>query len=314
VNVIANSLAGALQVNATATAANTAGNVPGSALFDLTNRPAAVLTLEYVSGSPQASKNNTAFAQPLVARVKDDSGNPMAGVSVSFAAPVSTTGVASATFPAGNTAITNASGLASVNVTANATAGSYTVTANSVGVPGTTSYLLTNQTECGHAEVVKFLDLKNAPRRGFITSNTVQVNGLGQGCSAAASIAQGEIKVMRGGINVTQISKLALVAAANSGFSTLPQTVQDGDQIILGQTTSDRVLTTTTATLTLDGDAYPWSATTGSDVAIPPEPIPVLPDEEPARSLMLMLIALMLAGWGGWALRQRQTQKHGVKP
>ena len=83
--------------------------------------------LAATSGMPQSTTVNTAFTNPLVATLTE-SGNPVSGVLLTFTAPGSGP---SATFPGGNTATTNASGQASVNVAANTISGSaYTVTAN----------------------------------------------------------------------------------------------------------------------------------------------------------------------------------------
>jgi uncharacterized repeat protein (TIGR01451 family) len=86
------------------------------------------------SGSGQSATVSTAFANPLTARVEDDQGQPVAGVTVRFTAPASG---ASARFGASASveAITNAQGLApSPALTANATAGSYAVTAEAAGL------------------------------------------------------------------------------------------------------------------------------------------------------------------------------------
>jgi hypothetical protein len=84
--------------------------------------------------------------------------------------------------------------------------------------------------------------------------------------------------------------------------------VQDGDLITLEQTTSDKAGATTSATLTLDGVAYAWRATTALDgQPITPREIPMLPDEEPMRSLVLALLALMIAGLGWRGLSRRKA-------
>jgi hypothetical protein len=83
----------------------------------------------------------TAFANPLIATVTDANNNPIPGVTVTFAGPGSGAGV---TFPGGNTASTNAQGEASINVTANTSAGAYTVSASVAGVATTANFPLTN--------------------------------------------------------------------------------------------------------------------------------------------------------------------------
>lgn len=284
------------------TVAATAPNVTGSADFALTVSAPIAALLEYVSGSPQTAKTSTAFALPLVARVKDDSGNPMAGVTVSFAAP---TGGASATFPVGSTAVTNASGLASINANANATAGDYSVTATAAGVPGSATFALSNTQGCNRPDTVSFSALTQVAQLTLVRSNAVLVSGLGTGCTTATRIAEGAYRIVRAGVVITT------KALPSPEFSTSPQTVQDGDQITLEQISSGQPLTRSTATLTLDGVNYDWNVTTAAAVVIESaKPVPLLPEEEPARGLMLALFALMLAGTGCQAMRRNR----GVKP
>jgi hypothetical protein len=96
-------------------------------------------------GTPQSTAVNTAFATPLQTTVRDASGNPSSGVTVTFTAPASG---ASARFSGATTAtaVTNASGIATApTLTANGTAGSYVVTASAAGV-GSSTFNLTNST------------------------------------------------------------------------------------------------------------------------------------------------------------------------
>ena len=94
-------------------------------------------------GTPQSASVTTAFASPFAATVRNSAGNPVSGVAVTFTAPASG---ASGTFAGGvNTATTNASGIATSAVfTANATAGSYAVTASVAGASTPASFTLTN--------------------------------------------------------------------------------------------------------------------------------------------------------------------------
>ena len=93
------------------------------------------------SGGGQSATVNTAFANSLVATVTDASGNPLPNVPVAFTDPSGGPGVA---FTGNNTITTNAQGQAVFPVTANAFAGSYTVTATVTGVTGSASFMLTN--------------------------------------------------------------------------------------------------------------------------------------------------------------------------
>jgi uncharacterized repeat protein (TIGR01451 family) len=78
------------------------------------------------AGTQQSAYPNADFAAQLQATLTE-SGMPVSGITVTFTAPASG---ASATFPSGNAVATDANGRASVAVRANATPGSYSVTAN----------------------------------------------------------------------------------------------------------------------------------------------------------------------------------------
>ncbi|MBB5190641.1 hypothetical protein HNQ50_001363 [Silvimonas terrae] len=122
-------------------AASGTGNV---ALSGAALSVAASNALTVAAGTPQSTVSGTNFATALQAQIKNGSGNPVSGVTVTFTAPTSG---ASATFggQATATAVTNASGIATAPaLTANATAGSYTVTASAPGTSGSASYSLTN--------------------------------------------------------------------------------------------------------------------------------------------------------------------------
>jgi hypothetical protein len=133
------------------TANNTAGSytvtasVPGvgAANFSLTNTNGAPAAITATGGSGQSAQINTAFANPLVATVKDAGGNPVGGVTVTFTAPGS--GPSGSFANGANTAVTNASGVAtSATFTANGTAGAYTVTASVAGASSPANFSLTN--------------------------------------------------------------------------------------------------------------------------------------------------------------------------
>ena len=91
-------------------------------------------------GDQQSTTVNTMFAAPLMVTVTDANGNVVPNVTVTFAGPGSGAG---ATFVGGNTATTNSAGQADKTVTANGSAGSYTVTASVAGVQ-MVSFTLTN--------------------------------------------------------------------------------------------------------------------------------------------------------------------------
>ncbi len=109
--------------------ANATGNTGTAQTFNLTNTPDVPKTLTAIGpgGLPAAAQTTTVFtpfANALQVLVKDQYGNVIPGAVVNFAVP--TTG-ASGTLST-ITAITDANGLASVNVTANKVAGRFNAT------------------------------------------------------------------------------------------------------------------------------------------------------------------------------------------
>jgi hypothetical protein len=98
------------------------------------NSPTATFTLKVIGppssvtasgGTPQSAQANAPFAAPLRATVTDSAGHPLNNLTVIFTSPSSG---ASATLPGGS-ALTNASGVASITPTANGILGTYNVTA-----------------------------------------------------------------------------------------------------------------------------------------------------------------------------------------
>lgn len=99
------------------------GSASTSFTLDVIGPPASVLR---AGGGSQSAGLNTSFPSPLKALVRDVAGHPLSNVPVQFSAPASG---ASATFPAGGVAQTNASGIASITPVANGILGSYNATA-----------------------------------------------------------------------------------------------------------------------------------------------------------------------------------------
>jgi len=117
--VTANSIAGNFSVTATVS-----GFAPVT--FNLTNQTAAAAVVP-TKGTPQRTAISSNFSTNLIARVLDAHGNPLSGVSVTFAAPTSG---ATGTFPNGATVKTDSNGNATAPFMANSTVGAYNVTAN----------------------------------------------------------------------------------------------------------------------------------------------------------------------------------------
>ena len=132
VTATANTIAGGFFVAATVGASQ--------ATFSLTNLPGAAALLTVTGGTPQSAIVGHAFAEPLAVHVTDAQGNAIAGANVAFAAP---TGGASAGLSATSVG-TDANGNASVTATANATVGSYVVTASVDGIATPATFDLAN--------------------------------------------------------------------------------------------------------------------------------------------------------------------------
>jgi hypothetical protein len=104
----------------------------------------SVKSITTSAGSSQSAMIGAAFASTLKATVKDTSGNPLAGATITFTAPPQSG--PSGTFAGGvNTATTNASGVATSSVfTANNFPGPYEVTASVTGAAASATFSLTN--------------------------------------------------------------------------------------------------------------------------------------------------------------------------
>lgn len=134
--------------------------------------PGPPVSVNATGGANQSTPVTTAFVNPLQATVRDAGSNPVPGILVTFTAPG--TG-ASAVFPNGNTATTDANGNAAVPVLANVIAGSYTVNATVAGVGGPAGFPLTNN--------------PGAPASITVTGGTPQTAGIGTDFAVPLQVA-----------------------------------------------------------------------------------------------------------------------------
>jgi len=111
----------------------TAPDIVGAANFSLTNTLSTPAGVRVVSGSWQSTTINTAFLSPLVAMVNDAGGNPMSNITVTFTALFGTGGQGAAFVGGISTATTDGRGQASVFVSANGSAGLFTINASASG-------------------------------------------------------------------------------------------------------------------------------------------------------------------------------------
>jgi hypothetical protein len=133
----ANNVAGSYTVRASVS------GVATPASFALTNNAGPPAAITATSGMGQSTIVGSAFAQRLVATVRDAHANPVTGATVTFTVP----GFGpSAVFAGGaNTAVTNTAGQAtSAVVSANNAIGTYNVAASVGGVAAAANFALTN--------------------------------------------------------------------------------------------------------------------------------------------------------------------------
>lgn len=116
------------------------GGVATSVIFELANLADAPASLAATGGTPQEAIVGQVFGAPLVVRVVDAHGNPVAGALVTFGKPA--TGASATLDPA--IATTAADGTVQVAATANAIAGGYIVEAHVDGVVAPATFVLAN--------------------------------------------------------------------------------------------------------------------------------------------------------------------------
>ena|GEM_PF-1349164 len=117
------------------------GGVTDPARFALTNTPGPAHTITARSGDGQTAVVDTAFADPLVARVTDEFGNPVAGETVSFAVP----SVGASASAATASTVTDDDGVATTAITAGTVTGGYRVIASSAEGAAPAAFALTNR-------------------------------------------------------------------------------------------------------------------------------------------------------------------------
>lgn len=135
-------LPGSSAMNATSTNCPTTDQrgVARGSTCDLGAFESQGFTLGSLTGTPQSTARNTAFATPLGLTVSSSHGEPVSGGKVTFAPP----GTGASAVITGSPATIAANGRASVTVTANGTFGSYNVTASAAGAATSAQFALTN--------------------------------------------------------------------------------------------------------------------------------------------------------------------------
>lgn len=218
---------------------NVSASVNNGALttnFSLTNTAGPAASIAVQSGSGQSALINQAFANLLVAIVKDADDNPVPNVSVTYTPPANGANP-SGTFAGGvNTATTNASGLATSAVfTANGNAGGpYNVVASVTNNPGlTTNFALTNTqnppasiaVQSGSGQSAKINTAYTNTLQAIVRdSNNNPVSGVTVTFTPPASNGSNATGTFAGGVNtaVTNASGIAtsVVFTANNKVGT----------------------------------------------------------------------------------------------
>jgi len=153
----ANNTIGCYTVNATVQ--GLAGSIP----YDLCNT--APDHMSVTGGDGQSAQIGAAFGSPLQVTVFDGSNSPKPGVAVTFFAPPSGGSAPSAALSP-ITAVTNGSGIAQTDATANLVAGAFTVGASAPGL-APVSFSLSNSNVASAAAQITF-DLLTSPQSQVI--------------------------------------------------------------------------------------------------------------------------------------------------
>ncbi len=215
-----------------------------------TGVPAAI---QAASGTPQSTTVLAPFAVPLQALVTDSNNNPLSGVTVSFTVPASG---ASATLSAA-TATTDANGYASVTAVANATTGSYTVTASVSGVTPSAGFALTNLGGTG-SNLVFIQQPVNTPAGATMPAVVVRVTDNGGNPVSGVTIALSA----QGGPGA--LSGATPVATDASGLATFSNLSIDKTGAYALQATDGTRFATSTSFVITPGTASNITVVTGS--------------------------------------------------
>jgi uncharacterized protein (TIGR03437 family) len=193
---------------------------PGVAMITITNGDGTIslssaplftgsppVTISASLGSGQGAVIGMPFGATLQATVTDGEGNPVPGAAVTFAMPTAGPG---GIFSASAVVTTNGSGVAaSPAFSANAVAGSYTVTASAAGVASPASFTLTNMNPAPSITpggVVPFYSTATAIQPGE------WVSIYGAGFANSASTWNGDFPTSLGGVTVTIDGKAAYLS------------------------------------------------------------------------------------------------------
>jgi hypothetical protein len=247
VSVAANTVAGSYAVEATARGASFAAGL------SLTNTPGAAAAITTATaGTPQSTTVGYAFAIPLQVLVTDAYGNPVPGVSVTFAAP--TTG-ASGSLSAGAVVTTNALGIAAPTFTANTKAGVYSVAASASGVGTPATFSLTNTPDVASTLLISApATVTSGVQFSFTVTALDHYGNTATGYRGTVQFASSDLKAT--------LPADYMFVAADSGVHTFPATfsTQGPETLTVSDTVTLSLTSTVTLTLTPKGSAVSASA------------------------------------------------------
>ena len=233
-----------------------------SSAFDVTAASAATLAL--VSGNGQTGAFSTALAQPIVANVQDAFGNPVAGVTVTFAV---TSGAGTLGTP---TATTSASGIASTTWTLGAS-GAQALSVTSSGLSGSPLAVTANLGAGALASTTV------SPQVDTITSITGTRPLTVTGRDAAGNVVAGNWTWLSRNTSAATVNTSGLVTAVANGAAYIVATdaggTKDSSRIVVQQRIATINVNPAAKSLYVTGNfTYTATAVDGSGVAMTTQP------------------------------------------
>jgi len=181
----------------------------------ITVSAASPASLAVVSGNGQTAPIGGTFAAPLAIKLVDAYGNPNSGVVVTFAGPASGAGIS----PASADVSTAADGTASLTAIANASSGSYNVTASTAGLASTVTFALNNTSASSRTFVSQVAPLPVSAGTGTNVPTTFLAT-LSDATQNSAGLPTGFVQFYNGGTAIG--SPVAVVNAQATLQTTFP--------------------------------------------------------------------------------------------
>ncbi len=152
-----------------------AGATGSPVAFTATAAPDAASAIAIFGGNGQVGTTGSVLATPLQVRAADQFGNPVAGVTIAWAAASGGGSVAPAT------AVTNSQGIAAATQTLPAAEGAATVTATAVGLSGSPQTFSNTAVPPGSASGVQVINNQFVPATLTVSAGTTVIWTWGTG-------------------------------------------------------------------------------------------------------------------------------------